>query len=121
MTEIIKPQPGGQEKFLSSPADIVIYGGAAGAAKTFSLLMEPLRHIDNPKFSCTIFRKTTPQIKSQGGLYDTALQLYSKLGAVPRDYQMDFTFPSGMRVKLAHLEDDSALLGYQGSQIPLIE
>nr|DAU02571.1 MAG TPA: Podovirus DNA encapsidation protein (Gp16) [Caudoviricetes sp.] len=27
---ILKPQPGPQEKFLSCPADICIYGGAAG-------------------------------------------------------------------------------------------
>lgn len=26
----IRPQPGPQEAFLSSPADIAIYGGAAG-------------------------------------------------------------------------------------------
>lgn len=29
MARIIKPQPK-QEQFLSSPADLVIYGGAAG-------------------------------------------------------------------------------------------
>jgi hypothetical protein len=27
---VIGPQPGPQEMFLASPADIVIYGGAAG-------------------------------------------------------------------------------------------
>nr|DAV31821.1 MAG TPA: PGAP1-like protein [Caudoviricetes sp.] len=26
----LQPQPGPQEKFLSSPADIAIYGGSAG-------------------------------------------------------------------------------------------
>lgn len=26
----ITPQPGAQERFLSSPADIALYGGAAG-------------------------------------------------------------------------------------------
>lgn len=29
MSTVIKPQPK-QEQFLSSPADIVVYGGAAG-------------------------------------------------------------------------------------------
>jgi predicted phage terminase large subunit-like protein len=42
--DAIKPQPGPQEKFLSSAADIAIYGGAAGGGKSFALLMEPLRH-----------------------------------------------------------------------------
>lgn len=30
MPDVIRPQEGPQETFLSSPADIVIYGGAAG-------------------------------------------------------------------------------------------
>ena len=30
---VIRPQPGPQEKFLKSPADIVIYGGGAGGGK----------------------------------------------------------------------------------------
>ena len=43
-----------QYMFMMSPADIVIYGGMAGGGKTFALLLEPLRHIKNPKFRCTI-------------------------------------------------------------------
>ena len=39
----ISPQPGPQESFLSSSADIVIYGGAAGGGKTYGLLLEGLR------------------------------------------------------------------------------
>ncbi len=38
MNNIIKPQEGKQEQFLSSPADIVFYGGAKGGGKTFGLL-----------------------------------------------------------------------------------
>ena len=37
----IGPQPGPQQLFLSSPADIAIYGGAAGGGKTFAELLEP--------------------------------------------------------------------------------
>ena len=31
----IRPQPGPQEKFLASQADIAIYGGAAGGGKSW--------------------------------------------------------------------------------------
>jgi hypothetical protein len=55
----VRPQPGPQETFLSSAADIAIYGGAAGGGKSFALLLEPLRHIGNKGFGGVIFRRTT--------------------------------------------------------------
>jgi hypothetical protein len=58
----IRPQAGPQEQFLSSSADIVIYGGAAGGGKTYGLLLEPLRHVLYPFFRAVIFRRTFPQI-----------------------------------------------------------
>ena len=42
----IRPQPGFQEKFLMSQADIVIGGGAAGAGKTFAILLDLVRYLD---------------------------------------------------------------------------
>ena len=53
--KIIRPQAGPQEQFLSSPADIVIYGGGAGGGKTWGLLLEPLRHVSNPQFGAVFF------------------------------------------------------------------
>jgi hypothetical protein len=46
MTQVIelRPQPGPQEMFLSTPADIAIYGGAAGGGKSFGILLEAARH-----------------------------------------------------------------------------
>ena len=76
MPVVLKPQKGPQEKFLSNKADIVIYGGAAGGGKTFGLLLEPLRHINNKDFGVVIFRRVSTQINAEGGLWDTALQMY---------------------------------------------
>ena len=58
----LRPQQGPQEQFLSSPADIAIYGGSAGGGKTYALLLEPLRHMDNPGFGVVIFRRDSGQI-----------------------------------------------------------
>lgn len=116
----IAPQPGPQTAFLSSPADIVIYGGAAGGGKTFGILLEPLRHYNNPLFGGVIFRKNTTQVRNKGGLWDESLGLYPHFGAVPRDTRLEWKFPSRMTMKFAHLEHESTVLDWQGSQIPFI-
>ena len=54
----LRPQQGPQEQFLSSPADIAIYGGSAGGGKTYALLLEPLRHMDNP---CLLYTSPSPR------------------------------------------------------------
>lgn len=122
MQEVIKirPQPGPQEKFLSTWADIALYGGAAGGGKTFGLLAEPVRHISNRNFGAVIFRRESPQITNEGGLWDESLKLYSPLGAAPVSHVLKWKFPSGAKLKFSHLQYDSNVLDWQGSQIPLI-
>ncbi len=116
----VGPQPGPQVMFLTTSADIAIYGGSAGGGKTFGLLMEPLRHFQNAKFGAVIFRRTSKQVRNQGGLWDESLKLYAPLGAEPRSGSLDWTFPEGMRVGFGHLEYDVDVHNWHGSQIPLI-
>lgn len=119
--DIIKPQKGPQEMFLSSPADIVIYGGAAGGGKTYALLLEPLRHINNSKFGAVIFRKNSNQIFAEGGLWDTAMEMYSPLQAIPYKTPTPmFKFKSGMKISFGHMDMDKDALKWQGSQIAMI-
>ncbi|WP_341850272.1 phage terminase large subunit [Neorhizobium sp. CSC1952] len=118
---IIRPQPGPQTQFLSSPADIAIYGGAAGGGKTWALLMEPLRHVSNPAFGAVFFRRNLTQVRNEGGLWDESEKLYPHLSATPRSApDLSWTFPSGAGVAFAHLEHEKTIYNWQGSQIPLI-
>lgn len=116
----IRPQPGPQEVFLSSSADIAIYGGAAGGGKSWALLLEALRHIEVPDFAAVFFRRTTVQVRNPGGLWDESVKIYASLGAKPRKDVLEWTFPTGAKVKFAHLEHDTTVTEWQGSQIPLI-
>lgn len=117
----IQPQPGFQTEFLASAADIVIGGGAAGAGKTFALLMEPVRHVqDNGDFGAVIFRRTYPQIENEGGLWDTSISIYPFLGAKQNENAMEWRFPSGARIKFSHLQHEKNVFDWQGSQIPFI-
>ena len=114
---IIRPQIGFQENFLSSSADLIFGGGAVSGGKSYALLLEALRGIHDPNYTAAIFRRTNTEIRTPGGLFDTACNLYGKVGAVVRESQLDFTFPSGCKIKLASVEDEKSLQSWQGSQI----
>lgn len=116
----IKPQPGYQSIALSSPADIVIGGAAAFVGKTFALLLDPLRHIHLPGFGGVIFRRTSVQIRNEGGLWDTSTKLYPITGAEPRESVLDWKFPSGAKIAFRHLEYEKNKYDWQGSQITFL-
>lgn len=121
MEEIkIGPQPGPQTAFLSTSADIAIYGGAAGGGKSFALLLEPLRHYNNQKFGGVVFRRSTVQVRNEGGLWDESVGIYRPLNGHPREAFLEWEFPRGSRMKFAHLEHEKTVYDWQGSQIPYI-
>lgn len=82
--------------------------------------MEPLRHVHNPQFGAVFFRRTTVQIRNEGGLWDESSKLYPLLGASAREVTLDWKFPSGATVSMAHLEQDKTVQNWQGSQIALL-
>lgn len=125
----IGPQEGPQTDFLSTNADVGFYGGAAGGGKTFGMLIDPTRHINScPEGGAVYFRRTTTQIRNEGGLWDEAKALYHQLGGKPRESpSMDIVFPNkdnpnkdGFKITFSHLQHEKNKLDYQGAQIPII-
>lgn len=116
----IKPQPGPQTHFLECVADIAFFGGAAGGGKTHALLLDPLRHRHNSSFGGVIFRRTSVQIRNQGGLWDESLSIYPTLKAHPKEFRLQWKFPSGMAMSFLNLEHDKDVFNYQGAQMPWI-
>lgn len=97
--------------------------GAAGGGKTWSLLYEALRHVDNPGFECVIFRKNNNQIMNSGGLWDASFSIYGLYPGAraiksPAPYWL---FPSGAKISLRHLERNESVYKWQGTEICLIE
>ncbi len=117
---ILKPQPGPQEAFLSTPADIALFGGSAGPGKTWSLLVEPMRHLGVKDFGGVIFRRTRPQITNEGSLWDESMKIYALLGGIPRVGDLSWVWPDRVGMSFKGLENESDKLGWQGAQIPYI-
>lgn len=123
MAKIIRGQEGPQEAFLSTPADICIYGGAAGGGKTYGMLLDALHYINVPGFGAVFFRKNHNQVFAEGGLWDTSFDLYSEVAnaqPVLGRSQWRFVGPRNKtisRVGFAHIERDQDLSKWQGSQI----
>ena len=124
MKQIIRlaPQAGPQEMFLATSADICVYGGAAGGGKTFGLLLEPLRHMNNPNFNAVIFRRNYTQVTSPGGLWDSSRKIYSSVKGANslKTPKLHWTFKKGATVNFAHLNNDDDCEDWQGSQITMI-
>jgi predicted phage terminase large subunit-like protein len=115
-------QPGRQSQFGETTADIAIFGGAAGGGKTFALLRKFLEHIENPDYGAVIFRRTSPEITTEGGLWDESKKLFSIIpGAIPREGKLDWKFPSGASISFGHAQHEKDVENkFPGAQIAYI-
>ena len=113
----IAPHAGPQYDAFSSPADILIYGGAAGCGKSFTLLAEPLRHVHDPNFGGVIFRRLSTEIRKEGSLWDESESLYQHFRAEPIESRLIHRFPSGCEIKFDHLEHEKTKRNWHGAAI----
>jgi phage terminase large subunit-like protein len=114
------PKSEPQRMFVTSPADIVLYGGSAGSGKSFMALIDVLRYIDDPYYRCVFFRKTSKLITNPGALWDEASDIYPKFKGVPNKSALKWTFPSGAEIYFSYLEQEKQKYDWKGAQLSAV-
>lgn len=110
-----------QSQFLTSDSWLTIYGGAAFAGKSYCLLGSMLPIIHHPGTRAICIRKTTKQLSGSGGLFDAAINLYSKVDPKMKVKMRDLTivFSSGAELQFTYLDKPADRLNLQGKLCPL--
>lgn len=120
--ESIRPIPNSpQEFFLSADVREVGFGGQAGGAKSFSLILDALGQIHMKGYNAILFRRTYKQLSGADGLIELSRQVYPLLGGtyLKGEYLWTFKYQPGT-IRFAHLEHESSVYNYQGHQYPYI-
>ena len=96
-----------QEAFLCLECLEAFYGGAAGGAKSWALLMGSLQYVDVPGYSALLIRRTSPELTAAGGLIDIAKEWLTDTDAQWNGSLKRWTFPTGGKpatLDFAHYE-----------------
>ena len=110
---IFEPNPGPQTSFLAATEQEVLYGGAAGGGKSYSLIADPVRYFSNPHSRMLIVRRSTEELRE---LISVSKQLYPR--AIPgiKFMERDKTWvaPNGSTLWMSYLDRDDDVMRYQG-------
>lgn len=100
------PTPKQQAAFLLEGVRELLYGGAAGGAKSWWLLGEALRHVDTPNYSAILFRNTLPDLRQEpNGLIPTLRRFLVDTPAKWAAQTLTWHFPSGATISFGYLQD----------------
>ncbi len=110
---IFEPNPGPQTSFLAATEQEVLYGGAAGGGKSYSLIADPVRYFSSPHARMLIVRRSTEELRE---LISVSKQLYPR--AIPgiKFMERDKTWvaPNGSTLWMSYLDRDDDVMRYQG-------
>lgn len=110
---IFQPNPGPQTDFLSASEQEVLYGGSAGGGKSYAMLADPIRDVNNPHFRGILFRRTNDELRE---LKSKSQQMYPLAikGARWSERDNQWYFPSGASFWMTYLDKEDDVLRYQG-------
>jgi hypothetical protein len=114
-----------QAEFLAASEDEVLFGGSAGGGKSEALVVDALGMAHDPsaitqsEYRALILRRTYGELKE---IVDRSRVLYPQVwpGAVFNQQDSEWRFPSGARIELSYLGQESDQMRYQSRQFQYI-
>ena len=110
---IFKPNPGPQTQFLSATEQEVLFGGAGGGGKSYAMVADPVRYLNNPHSKMLLVRRTTEELRE---LISVSKTLYPR--AIPGikflEREKTWVAPSGASLWMSYLDADDDVMRYQG-------
>lgn len=111
------PFPGPQHVFDDSTESEVLYGGAKGPGKSHALLYKPLKWIHRALCKVLFLRVDFPSLQEN---MDRAQREFPKFGALWKESDRRWTFPSGARFEFGYAESPKDVRRYAGREPSII-
>lgn len=114
--EPIKESP--QEIFLKCGVREVGFGGQAGGAKSFSLILDALGQLGKPGYRAIMFRRTYKELSGADGLIELSQTVYPLLGGIYNKQEYTWRFPDyhNNSIRFSHLEHEKNAYDHSGLQ-----
>ena len=109
-----------QRMFLTSDADVIVYGGGAGCGKSHCALLKALEGVTDPHYRAVFIRQTRTQLTQSGGLFDVARSLYNPFKPRVLSQSLRCVFPSGAVIQFSQLDREEDRYNFDGGQYTLV-
>lgn len=98
----------------------VLFGGAAGGAKSWALLAAASQYVDVPGYSALLLRRSYRDLALPGALIPISHEWWDGTDAKWSGQDYAWTFPSGATVQFGYLENEGDEMRYQGAAFHFI-
>ncbi|MGH8506978.1 MAG: terminase large subunit domain-containing protein [Terriglobales bacterium] len=113
-----EPRSHAQEQALLCPAELLLFGGAAGSLKSETLLVDAAQERGRRRLRALLLRRSYPELER--GLIRRSRELYPEWGATYNEQRRRWTFPAGGTVEFGYCESENDIYRYQGAEFSFI-
>jgi hypothetical protein len=107
-----------QLQALQSPAQILLFGGAAGSLKSETMLVDAVAEHERRGLRAILLRRSYPELEKS--LIRRSRELYPHCGGTYNEQKRRWTFPAGGTVEFGYCESEKDIYRYQGAEYTFI-